>query len=104
MRSQSKLTIGTTEKLLGWDLKVVLKLNYAKKSSQIMLFNFKTYPSTIEDKYILSVLFTFLGNLVKGQLISKWFFEVVDFLQKTNENNSHSSKNEFIRSFFGGNR
>ena len=48
MRSQSKLTIGTTEKLLGWDLKVVLKLNYAKKSSQIMLFNFKTYPSTIE--------------------------------------------------------
>ena len=40
----------------------------------------------------------------KGQLISKWFFEVVDFLQKTNENNLHSSKNEFIRSFFGGNR
>ena len=40
----------------------------------------------------------------KGQLISKWFFEVVDFLQKTNENTSHSSKNEFIRSFFGGNR
>ena len=39
----------------------------------------------------------------KGQLISKRFFEVVDFLQKTNENNSHSSKNEFIRSFFGGN-
>ena len=30
--------------------------------------------------------------------------EVDDFLQKTNENNSHSSKNEFIRSFFGGNR
>ena len=40
----------------------------------------------------------------KGQLISKRFFEVVVFLQKTNENNSHSSKNEFIRSFFGGNR
>ena len=40
----------------------------------------------------------------KGQLISKWFFEVVDFLQKMNENNSHTSKNEFIRSFFGGNR
>ena len=27
---------------------------------------------------------------VKGQLIWKWFFEVVDFLQKTNENNSHT--------------
>ena len=24
----------------------------------------------------------------KGQLISKWFFGVVDFLQKTNENKS----------------
>ena len=42
--------------------------------------------------------------LGKGHLISKWFFEVVDFLQKTNENTSHTSKNEFIRSFFGGNR
>ena len=42
--------------------------------------------------------------LDKGQLISKWFFGVVDFLQKTNENKSHSSKVEFIRSFFGGNR
>ena len=36
----------------------------------------------------------------KGQLISKWFFGVIDFLQKTNKNNSHTSKNEFIRSFF----
>ena len=40
----------------------------------------------------------------KGQLISKIFFEVVYFLQKMNENNSHTSKNEFIRSFFVGNR
>ena len=40
----------------------------------------------------------------KGQLISKWFFEVVTFLQKTNENNSHTCKNEFINSNFGGNR
>ena len=40
----------------------------------------------------------------KGHLISKWFFGVVDFLQKTNENKSLSSKNEFIRSFFGGSR
>ena len=38
--------------------------------------------------------------LSKGQLISKRFFEVDDFLQKMNENNLHSSKNEFIHSFF----
>ena len=36
----------------------------------------------------------------KGQLISKCFFEV----EKTNENNSHTSKNEFICSFFRENR
>ena len=32
------------------------------------------------------------------------FFGVVYFLQKMNENKSHCSKVEFIRSFFGGNR
>ena len=44
----------------------------------------------------------------KGQLISKWFFGVVDFLQKKNRKQVdlryHSSKVEFVRSFFGGNR
>ena len=39
----------------------------------------------------------------KGQLISKCLFGVFNFLQKTNENKSHSSKIEFVRSFFGGN-
>ena len=39
--------------------------------------------------------------LLKVQLISKRFSGLVDFLQKTNKNMSHSSKNEFIRSFFG---
>ena len=39
----------------------------------------------------------------KGQLISKCLFGVFNFLQETNENKSHSSKIEFIRSFFGGN-
>ena len=32
----------------------------------------------------------------KGQLISKCPFGVFNFFQKTNENMSHSSKNEFI--------
>ena len=40
----------------------------------------------------------------KDQLISKCLFGVFNFFQKTNENTSHSSKNEFIGSFFGGNR
>jgi len=38
---------------------------------------------------------------VKGQLISKANQSKRGFAQKTNENTSHSSKNEFIRSFFG---
>ena len=39
----------------------------------------------------------------KGQLISICLFGVFNFLQKTNENKSHSSKIEFVRSFFGRN-
>ena len=30
-------------------------------------------------------VFSVLRLLTKGQLISKWFFGVIDFLQKTNE-------------------
>ena len=37
----------------------------------------------------------------KGQIISKCLFGVFNFFKKTNENSSHTSKNEFIRSFFG---
>ena len=40
----------------------------------------------------------------KGQIISKCLFDVFNFFQKTNENKSHSSKNEFVRSFFGRNQ
>ena len=36
----------------------------------------------------------------KGQLISKSLIGVFNFLQKTNENKSHSGKIEFVRSFF----
>jgi hypothetical protein len=42
-------------------------------------------------------------SALKGQLISKRLFGVFNFLQRTNENKSHSSKVEFVRSFFGGN-
>ena len=37
----------------------------------------------------------------KGQLISKANCQGRGFSQKTNKNTSHTSKNEFIRSFFG---
>ena len=37
----------------------------------------------------------------KGQVISKGFFGVFNFFQKTNKNTSHSRKNEFIPLFFG---
>ena len=39
----------------------------------------------------------------KGQLISKCLFDVFTFFQKTNENKWTSSKDEFVRSFFGRN-
>ena len=37
----------------------------------------------------------------KGQIISKGLFGVLEFSQKTNEQIRHSSKNEFVCSFFG---
>ena len=36
----------------------------------------------------IPALFVNKTSAFKGQLISKWFFGVVDFLQKTNENKS----------------
>ena len=41
------------------------------------------------------------GISIKGQLLSKCRFVDFNFFQKTNKNTSHSSKNEFIRLFFG---
>ena len=37
----------------------------------------------------------------KGQIILKELFGVLEFSQKTNERICRSSKNEFVRSFFG---
>ena len=56
--------------------------------------------STIATYY--SQYFKF-SMCTKGQLISKCLFGAFNFLQKTNENKSHSSKIEFVRSFYGGN-
>ena len=38
---------------------------------------------------------------IKGQIIFKGLFGVLEFSQKTNERIRRSSKNEFVRSFFG---
>ena len=40
-------------------------------------------------------------GLPKGQIISKANCQAQGFFQKTNEKTSHTSKNEFFRSFFG---
>ena len=40
-------------------------------------------------------------DVYKGQIISNCLFGVFNFFQKTNENTSHTSKNEFIHSLFG---
>ena len=41
------------------------------------------------------------SNIPKGQIILKGLFGVLKFSQKTNERFRRSSKNEFVRSFFG---
>ena len=40
-------------------------------------------------------------EIIKGQIISKGLFGVLEFSQKTNQWIHRSSKNEFVRSFFG---
>ena len=42
-----------------------------------------------------------LQSDIKGQIISKANCQAQGFFKKMNENTSHTSKNEFIRSFFG---
>ena len=63
-------------------------------------------PANLPGQFSLSrAAFFALGSSnsegAKGQIISKRFFSGQGFAQKTNENTSHTSKNEFIRSFFG---
>ena len=65
-----------------------------------------TYPISNPDGHDREVYF-FVGKrltfyrLLKGQIISKSFFSGRGFFQKMNKYTSHTSKNEFIRSFFG---
>ena len=57
----------------------------------------------IEEIINLVYIILYQVRCTKGHLIPKCLFGVFNFLQKTNENKSHSSKIEFLCSFFGGN-
>ena len=64
-----------------------------KSRGYVPVSNSKQYGHSYKIKFIYSEKATkFLRNLhlfltgTKGQLISKWFFGVVNFLQKMNEN------------------
>ena len=61
---------------------------------------FEEWPSRAQP---FELYLTFLAELssTKGQIISKGLFGVLKFSQKTNEWIRRSSKNEFVRSFFG---
>ena len=57
--------------------------------------------SNTDDQIFLTKKQCIFCILVKGQLILKCLFGVFNFFQKLKKNTSHSSKNEFIHSFFG---
>ena len=82
--------------------------------SSVWVINSGMIPAHVVQVQTKSMirLFGSIGNEItewtKGQLISKWLFGVIDFLQKTNENKATWStivvkSNSFVR-FFGGNR
>jgi len=77
----------------------VLEAIFAK----IALYFWSTVRREFKQRVDFDHLWHGLWRYVKGQLISKYLSGVFNFLQKTNENKSHSSEIEFIRSFFGGN-
>ena len=54
-----------------------------------------------EQIHKIRTLFTQNDEFVKGQIISKELFGVLEFSPKTNERIRRSSKNEFVCSFFG---
>ena len=59
--------------------------------------------STSTNFIAIGIELVLVELLCKGQLISKTNLSSHGFFQKTNENMLHSSKNEFICSFFGRN-
>ena len=77
----------------------ISKLCFSRDSFDTFCYGFRPSYSTQIWKLLFGKLSFF--KFVKGQIISKRFFPGRGFFQKTNENTSHTSKNEFIRSFFG---
>ena len=97
-------------KILGWSPCTSHFSLTTKHFLCLLLETPEFFKNAFNKCFVLEYLyfsFTYHRNMTldtKGQLFSKWFFGIVDFLQKTIENKSHSSKNEFFHSFFGGNR
>ena len=85
------------------------QLSATHHKNQIMKCYWEWLPSLISTLWNIGILHYKQAKLrkdmqhsvLKGQIISKRFFPGRGFFQKTNENTSHSSKNEFICSFFG---
>ena len=78
------------------------KENMAKKRTQILDSGGLALPYFLFPQFFL-LLYVWASKIYvdKGQLISKANCQGPGFSQKMNENTSHTSKNEFIRSFFG---
>ena len=92
------------------------ELLFSRQNRTFLLFNWEAivvfswffsvapkllHDNTGENSNCLYSCQIFWKQLAKGQIISKCLFGVFNFFQKTNENKSHSSRNEFVCSFFG---
>ena len=84
--------------LLSYHAKAGKKTEVNKQSDVKFWLNWIKFGAA---SYVLSCNSGYF--LSKGQLISKRLFGVFNFLQKTNKNKFHSSKIEFVCSFFEGN-
>ena len=82
--------------LIGFSNYDVTTYLYHWPNNQMLFFFHQTYFSI---RFLLPR--ALLAFLTKGQIILKRLFCVFNFFQKMNKNTSHTSKNEFIRSFFG---
>ena len=96
--------------LISSSLHFVLQIYHAKSfENSISLFRLnRTSERPSLNLQLLNINWSSGYDWSKGQIISKRFFCVLNFLQKNERKQVdmryHSSKVEFLRSFFGGNR
>ena len=93
-RSCNLIRINRSWKLLFLSILLEFRLDFTKFLAQSKVHIFwegHNFLRNIHRRFVLC----------KGQLILKCLFGVFNFFQKTDKNTSHSSENEFTRSFFG---